>query len=84
METIIVVNFQMVTFRIIIRKRNKYILETLIGEFHGKGTYYFLSKNQYEGDKYVGEYLNGKRTGKGVYHYNNEDVYIGEFVNGSI
>ena len=45
-------------------------------EKNGKGVYYFLNQNKYDG-----EYKEGKKEGKGIYYYNNGDKYDGEWKN---
>ena len=67
---------------------DKYLGEFKNGTFHGKGTYYYLAKDQFKGDKYVGEYKDDKKNGQGTYYYlaNNQfkgDKYTGEFKNGN-
>ena len=52
----------------------KYVGEWKNSEFHGQGTYTWLT-----GDKYVGGFKNGLMSGEGTYTHASGDKYVGEW-----
>jgi len=46
---------------------DRYVGDYENGWKNGQGTYYFLSKSEYEGDVYIGEFKDDRKHGRGVY-----------------
>ena len=55
----------------------KYVGQVVNGVAEGKGTWYGIN-----GDRYEGDWKFNKREGKGIYYFNNGNRYEGDFKNG--
>ena len=55
----------------------KYVGQVVNGVAEGKGTWYGIN-----GDRYEGDWKFNKREGKGIYYFNNGNRYEGDYKNG--